>query len=285
MTGDCGERGGYSEGSIDSWGTLRNTNMTPGERRGTVRNAGELWGILWWHREALETDGGLRGTRGYSEGSIGTWGSLKNTSMIVGEGRGTVRKAGELWHDSREATGDGEESCRAMGYPGGMTRKAGGHLGKCWEDMGESGGTFGNGGGRRKPEGFRGTVGQLLGKRSLICSCPYLFVLSLIRSIHSSIVTYVINKRGNRCLIFGKHMFSVNRVFKDSVFWKCNEYSKTACKCRVTTTTDGVIKCSTVPHNHPHNIEKLKKHMNEVDVYYKERCRVMYLKFWQQNKC
>ncbi|KAK9747329.1 hypothetical protein QE152_g5305 [Popillia japonica] len=97
MTGDCGERGGYSEGSIDSWGTLRNTNMTPGERRGTVRNAGELWGILWWHREALETDGGLRGTRGYSEGSIGTWGSLKNTSMIVGEGRGTVRKAGELW--------------------------------------------------------------------------------------------------------------------------------------------------------------------------------------------
>ncbi|GJQ69415.1 hypothetical protein Trydic_g6530 [Trypoxylus dichotomus] len=75
-------------------------------------------------------------------------------------------------------------------------------------------------------------------------------------------------------------MFSVNRTFKDSTFWKCNEYSRTACKCRVTT-TNGVIKCSTKSHNHQINHEKLKQYME--DVYYKERLRVMHFKHLANN--
>lgn len=68
----------------------------------------------------------------------------------------------------------------------------------------------------------------------------------------------MVNRRGQMALIFEDNIFHVNRRYEETTFWKCLEYKKQQCRCRVTT-VKGSIRKSKIGHNHPPNIEKIQE--------------------------
>lgn len=68
----------------------------------------------------------------------------------------------------------------------------------------------------------------------------------------------MVNQRRQMVLIYQNNIFHINRRYNHTTFWKCHDYKKMNCKCRIIT-TNGSIKKSAVDHNHPPHTDKIKQ--------------------------
>lgn len=69
----------------------------------------------------------------------------------------------------------------------------------------------------------------------------------------------MVNERKQMVLVYDNNIFHVNRRNADKIFWKCIEYRKCNCKCRLVVSKGGLITRPPKPHNHPPNTEKIRK--------------------------
>lgn len=60
---------------------------------------------------------------------------------------------------------------------------------------------------------------------------------------------FLTTANGCQRLLLQGHVFLVNRVIKDRVFWVCGNYHKTKCKCRCSLYNGGLTR-SPAAHNH-----------------------------------
>ncbi|XP_031332604.1 zinc finger protein 131-like isoform X6 [Photinus pyralis] len=83
-------------------------------------------------------------------------------------------------------------------------------------------------------------------------------------SDNQAALIYMMNERRQTVLAYQENIFHINRRHENTVFWKCMEYKRHNCKCRLVV-ANGVIMKKPKQHNHPPNTEKIRKKTAKVE--------------------
>ncbi|GJQ69416.1 hypothetical protein Trydic_g6531 [Trypoxylus dichotomus] len=75
---------------------------------------------------------------------------------------------------------------------------------------------------------------------------------------------FIVNSKGNRCLLYRNYRYLLNSSTPLKFFWLCCGYYRYKCKCRLITDTKGALCAgpyAMVEHNHPPPIEQIRKYV------------------------